>query len=91
MKSNYKGGDVTTTIEKRPPPSPERISELLIYEPGIGLRWRVSRGSARAGARAGGYHHSGHQRIGIDRASFRLDQIVRLYGAELKTRIRTAG
>jgi hypothetical protein len=69
----------TTTIEKRPPPSPERISELLIYEPGIGLRWRAARGSARAGARAGGHHHSGHARIGIDRRSYRVDLIVSLF------------
>jgi hypothetical protein len=78
MKSNYKGGAVTTTIG-RPAPTIERLRALLIFEPGIGLVWRVSRGSVRAGAIAGGYHHSGNLRIGIDRSSYRLDRIASLY------------
>jgi hypothetical protein len=71
--------DITTTIGSRPAPTLARLHELLNFEPGIGLRWRVSRGSARAGARAGGYHHSGHARIGIDRRSYRVDLIVSLF------------
>jgi hypothetical protein len=72
-----------TTIRtgNRPAPSLERLRELFDFEPDIGLLWKIQRGRARAGDVAGGYHHSGNKRIGIDRASFRLDQIVRLYGA----------
>jgi hypothetical protein len=79
MKSNFKGGDATTTIGNRPPPTLARLHELLIYEPGIGLIWKIQRGRARRGDVAGGRHHSGNRRIGIDRASFRLDRIIKLY------------
>jgi hypothetical protein len=72
--------EITTPIG-RPTPTVARLHELLDYEPGIGLRWRIQRGRARAGARAGRFHHSGRERIGIDRRSYRLDQIVSLYGA----------
>jgi hypothetical protein len=70
---------VTAKIGNRPAPTLARLHELLIYEPETGLRWRVARGSVRAGAIAGGYHHSGNLRIGIDRQSFRLDRIARLF------------
>jgi hypothetical protein len=60
-------------------PSLARLNELLIYEPEVGLRWRIQRGRARAGDVAGGHHHTGFRRIGIDRASYRLDRIVDLY------------
>jgi hypothetical protein len=71
--------EITATIGNRAPPTLARLRELLYFEPGIGLRWRVSRGSVTAGQRAGGVHHSGHERIGIDGASFRLDRIADLY------------
>jgi hypothetical protein len=67
------------TIGKRPPPTLARLRELLNFEAGIGLIWRVSRGSVTAGQRAGGFHHTGHARIGIDNVSFRLDEIADLY------------
>jgi hypothetical protein len=70
--------EITTTIG-RPAPTLARLHELLVYEPEVGLRWRIQRGRARAGSKAGGRHHSGHRRIGIDRASYRLDRIVGLY------------
>lgn len=60
-------------------PTVARLHELLDFEPNIGLRWRVSRGSVAAGRLAGGFHHSGRERIGIDSASYRLDAIVDLY------------
>jgi hypothetical protein len=68
----------TTTIGK-PPPTLARLRELLVFEPGIGLMWRVPRGSAAAGRRAGGHHHTGIERIGIDGLSFRRDAIADLY------------
>src|ERR1700722_18913224 len=89
MKSNHKGGDVAAAIEKRPSPTLARLHELLNFEPGVGLCWKIQRGRARRGDVAGGRHHSGNRRIGIDRRSYRLDQIVRLYGADLKTRTGT--
>jgi hypothetical protein len=69
----------TTSIGNRPVPTLARLHELLNFEPGIGLRWRAARGSARAGRRAGGYHHSGHARIVIDRRSYRVDLIANLF------------
>jgi hypothetical protein len=74
----------TTSIGNRPVPTLARLHELLNFEPGIGLRWRAARGSARAGRRAGGYHHSGHARIGIDRRTYRVDQIVSLFTVNLR-------
>jgi hypothetical protein len=71
---------------KRPLPTLSRLRELFDFEPGIGLRWKVARGSAAAGRRAGGRHHSGISRIGIDRASFRLDMIIELARNELEQR-----
>lgn len=65
-----------TTVKR--PPTLARLRELLNFEPGTGLIWRVPRGSVSAGRRAGGFHHTGHERIGIDGASFRLDAIADL-------------
>lgn len=69
----------------RPPPTLARLLELLNFEPGIGLRWKVSRGSVTAGRVAGGYHHSGRERIGVDGASYRLDAIIDLYHSSRAT------
>jgi hypothetical protein len=67
------------TIGNRPLPTLARLRELFDFEPDIGLLWKIQRGRARRGDVAGGYHHSGNRRIGIDRSSYRLDQIVRLF------------
>ena len=79
------------TTGKRPT-TMDRIHELLIFKPGVGLVWRVPRGSAAAGRRAGGHHHTGIERIGIDRAVYRLDEIVDLCrrGSTRETKQRSA-
>ena len=71
------------TTRKRPP-TLARLRELFDFEPDIGLIWRVSRGRVTAGRRAGGSHHTGIARIGIDRASFRLDLIIELACNEME-------
>jgi hypothetical protein len=68
-------------IGNRPAPTLARLHELLIYEPGIGLRWRIQRGRARAGDIAGTAHCSGHRRIGVDGGSYRADRLAGLYVA----------
>jgi hypothetical protein len=69
----------TTPIGNRPAPTLERLRELFDFEPGVGLRWRIQRGRARAGDVAWTGHHTGFRRIGVDGGSFRADRLASLY------------
>jgi hypothetical protein len=77
--------EITILIGNRPAPT---LHELFDFEPGIGLRWRIQCGRARAGQRAGTAHHSGFRRIGIDGGSFRADRLADLYFATQHDRTR---
>jgi hypothetical protein len=83
--------EITTPTCNRPVPTLARLRELLIYEPEIGLIWRIQRGRARRGAVAGGRHHSGNPRIGVDRRSYRLDLITSLFRELEQRRPNTEG
>jgi hypothetical protein len=71
------------TGNKRPrlaPPTQERVKALLDYDPVTGfMRWRMSRGTRRAGAIAGCLRQNGYLCIGIDGIVYQAHAVIWLW------------
>jgi hypothetical protein len=66
-------------VTKRPPPTAERLRELFDLDaPTLKFFWKVQRGRARSGDRAGSAHHTGRRYIGLDRGYFREDRLLEI-------------
>lgn len=69
--------------------TPERLRELLDYEPSTGIfTWKMSRGGWGAGRRAGQLQWDGYVRIGVDGAQYPAHHLAWLFvHGELPVRI----